>query len=192
MSKNEKLPFTQNRTGRFWTKFLKEVISNGKRNTDGKILHWLKICWMRFKRDEIYKIFYIISAGNSQFKILDLENEEHDARYEDWNIIKLLLLVILMKIVYFLSLFYYKFFYHYIIHWKYFSITSILHLLTNLYFIIFLCQKNTFQLKNKSKISKIVRVFSKFFIVSDISSFTAKKNLFFNNFIYYYYYCCCK
>lgn len=37
---------------------LEKVITNRKKNTDGQPVNWLKIQWLRFRRDSPYKIFY--------------------------------------------------------------------------------------------------------------------------------------
>ncbi|KYQ50443.1 hypothetical protein ALC60_10456, partial [Trachymyrmex zeteki] len=55
------------------TRFLEDAVFKRVKNSNGETINWLKICWMRFLRNEPYKIFYKISMDeNAEFKILDL------------------------------------------------------------------------------------------------------------------------
>ena len=40
------------------TKLLEEATFERLKNSDGESINWLKICWMRFVRNESYKILY--------------------------------------------------------------------------------------------------------------------------------------
>ena len=39
------------------TKLLEDAIFKRVKNSDGESINWLKICWMRFVRNEPYKSF---------------------------------------------------------------------------------------------------------------------------------------
>ncbi|EFN60835.1 hypothetical protein EAG_12164, partial [Camponotus floridanus] len=55
------------------TKLLEDAIFKRVKNSNGESINWLKICWMRFVRNEPYKIFYKISMNeNENFKVLNL------------------------------------------------------------------------------------------------------------------------
>ena len=55
------------------TKLLEDAIFKRVKNSDGESINWLKICWMRFVRNEPYKIFYKTSMNeNENFKVLNL------------------------------------------------------------------------------------------------------------------------
>lgn len=55
------------------TKLLEDAIFKRVKNSDGESVNWLRICWMRFVRNEPYKIFYKTSMNeNENFKVLNL------------------------------------------------------------------------------------------------------------------------
>lgn len=55
------------------TRLLEEAVYKRSKNTNGEKINWLQICWMRFLRNEPYKILYKTTMDeNAEFKILDL------------------------------------------------------------------------------------------------------------------------
>ena len=57
----------------FITQPLEESVLKRKTNTDGEIVNWLSICWIRFTRDAPYKMLYKTSMEQyAEFKIIDL------------------------------------------------------------------------------------------------------------------------
>ncbi|KAI4482021.1 hypothetical protein M0804_009040 [Polistes exclamans] len=55
------------------TKLLEDAIFKRVKNSDGELVNWLRICWMRFVRNEPYKIFHKTSMNeNENFKVLNL------------------------------------------------------------------------------------------------------------------------
>ena len=55
------------------TRVLEEVFYKRSKNTNGVKINWLQICWIRFLRNESYKILCKTTMDeNSEFKIRDL------------------------------------------------------------------------------------------------------------------------
>ena len=55
------------------TKYLENAIQKRKKkNTEGKKVNWLKICWLRFCKSAPYTISYKTSMEDTEFKTLDL------------------------------------------------------------------------------------------------------------------------
>ena len=54
------------------TKSLEESITRRVKNTADESVSWLQIQWMRFLKNEPYKMFYKTSLDDSKFHVLDL------------------------------------------------------------------------------------------------------------------------
>ena len=55
------------------TKLLEDAIFKRAKNSDEESVNWLRICWMQFVRNELYKIFYNKSMNENEiFKVLNL------------------------------------------------------------------------------------------------------------------------
>lgn len=48
------------------TKLFEDAIFKRVKNSNGESINWLKICWMRFVRNEPYKIFYKTSMNENE------------------------------------------------------------------------------------------------------------------------------
>ena len=72
------------------TQLLKESITRRVKNTAGESVSWLQIQWMRFLKNEPYKMFYKTSLDDSKFHVLHLSAKRGRPKiYENINLLQL-------------------------------------------------------------------------------------------------------
>ena len=77
------------------TQSLKESIARRVKNTAGESVSWRQIQWMRFLKNEPYKMFYKLSLDDSKFHVLHLSPKR--GRPKIYENIKLLQLYITIR-----------------------------------------------------------------------------------------------